>query len=278
LNESGRERSPLITIRRLVGWVLLGTALSLTACTRLGETPPPTPMDVDSLATAIVLTENAPPEGFEQMTLATIDQDLSDLEGYHYTLELRFEGVVDATLAQTTGHIRAEVWWDGIAPARRVILDAGGDAFASEPRQFEGVRLGEDYYLVDGQGRCLVNVEDTAQGVADLDAGSLLGGVTQAPYDNVHAVINAIEAYRFGVTPDIMSFPPLRLREGGALDGTGELWVHADPDLVVRYYANLDVSHGAFFDAQIPVSGVIYVRYDLLDFSTVPNISIPYGC
>ena len=268
----------MIAIRRLVGPMLLGAVLSLAACSRLGETPPPTAMDVDSLGTAIVLTENAPPAGFEQMTLAQIDQGLSDLEGYHYTLELRFEGVVDATLAQTTGHIRAEVWWDGIAPARRVILDAGGDAFASEPRQFEGVRLGEDYYLVDSQGRCLVNVEETAQGVADLDAGSLLGGVTQAPYDNVHAVINAIDAYRFGVTPAIMDFPALTLREGGALEGSGELWVHADPGIAVRYYANLDVSHGAFFGAQIPVSGVIYLRYDLLDFSVVPNISIPYGC
>ena len=99
----------MIVIRRLVGLILLAV-LGLTACNRLGETPPPTPLDVDSLATAIMLTRNAPPEGFEQMTLAQIDQGLSDLEGYHYTLELRFEGVVDATLAQTTGHIRAEVW------------------------------------------------------------------------------------------------------------------------------------------------------------------------
>ena len=98
------------------------------------------------------------------------------------------------------------------------------------------------------------------------------------PYDYVHAVINDIEAYRFNVTPVEMNFPALQLREGGSTEGRGELWVNPDPGLVVRYYANLTVSHGAFFDAQIPVSGVIYLRYDLLDFGTVPNISIPYGC
>ncbi len=250
----------------------------LSGCRGLGQTPPPPPMNPESLATSIALTENAPPPGFENVAFPRVDDGLEELAGARYTVDLRFEGVLDQDLSQTVGHIRAEVWLDGFAPARRVVLSAEGDAFVAEPRRFEAVRLSEDYYLVDENGRCLLNAEETARAVANLDAGSLLGGVIDVPYGGTQAVLNGVQAYRYDVTPQAATLPVINLVEDSALDLTGELWVAPEFHAVVRYYVNVDVSDVRLFESDLAVSGQVFIRYDVYDLGVVPNISIPFGC
>lgn len=265
--------------RWLPGLLLSILLLATGGCRGLGQTPPPSPFDPESLATALALTENAPPPGFETVAFPAVDEGLSELSGYHYRLEMRFEGVLDRdSQSSTTGHILAEVWWDGIAPARRVVLEAEGDSFVAEPRRLEGVRLGEDYYLVDGEGRCLMNVTETARAVANLDAGSLIGGVTEAAYSGTQAVLNGVQAYRYDVTVQNATLPAIYLVEDSGLDVTGELWVAPEYHAVVRYYANVAVSNVRLFESDLPVSGQVFIRYDMFDLDVVPNISIPYGC
>lgn len=258
--------------------VLLVLAMALSGCRGLGQTPPPTALNPDALATANALTANAPPPGYETRAFPTVDAGLSDIQGYRYTLEVRFEGVRDSDLVPITGLIRAEVWWDGIAPARRVVLRASGEAFAAEPQNLEAVRIVDAYYLVDENGRCLINADEAAQAIAALDAGSLIGGVEEVPYTGVGARLNGIEALRYDVTPEDVVIPSIVLGAGSTVALTGEVWLTPVYDVVVRYYANLDVSGVRLFEGEATVSGQLFIRYDVYDLGEVPNISIPYGC
>lgn len=257
---------------------LLVLLLFLTGCSGLGQTPPPPPHSPESLATAIRLTENAPPAGYEMMALPRLDTGLDDLAGYRVVLELRFQGVYASTLQETSGIIRAEVWGDGLTPARRVRLDAEGPVFASEPRDLEAVRIVDAHYLVNEEGRCLLNVEDTAQAVAALSMHDLLGGVEQVPYAGIQAVLNGEQAYRYNVETGVVALPFIHRAENSVVTASGELWVAPEYDVVTRYYVNADVSHVTLLEGEQSVSGQIFVRYDVYEIGTVPNISIPFGC
>ncbi|MFC1959859.1 hypothetical protein ACFLYO_04035 [Chloroflexota bacterium] len=265
-------------MNRQIKLLILVMTLLLSACDGLGQTPPPPPYSIESLGTAVVLTENAPPTGYDAVAFPLVDAGLSALPGYHYVLSLRFEGNFDDDRTATTGHIQAEVWWDSIAPARRVLLDAGGDAFTMEARQFEAVRMGEDYYLVNAEGLCLSNVAETARGVALLDAGSLIGGVAEAPYSGTQAVLNSVQAFRYDVSSAAATLPLIQADDASTVELTGELWVAPENAAVVRYYANVDVSRVRLFESDRSVSGQLFLRYDVYDVGVVPNISIPYGC
>lgn len=257
---------------------LIWITASVAACSGLGQTPPPPPHSPESLATALKLTENAPPPGLDRAAFDVVDAELDEIDGYRYVLEVRFEGVFDDTLEATSGFVRTEVWWDGIAPARRVVLDADGALFASEPRDLEGVRIGDDYYLVDETGRCLLNVDDTARAVASLRVGSLLGGMAETSYAGIQAVLNGQQAYRFDLTPETVSLPLIHRNDDSVVQLAGELWVMPEPYLVNRLYANVDVSRVTLLEGTRSVSGQVFVRYDVYDIGVVPNISIPYGC
>lgn len=263
--------------RQQTGLLMAILVVALAACRGLGQTPPPPPHSPESLATAIALTENAPPPGFETVAFLQVDAGLEDLPGYRYVLELRFEGTYDHNLQPVGGTIRAEVWWDGNAPARRVTLGVEGEAFAGA-RQLEAVRIVDDYYVTDTQGRCLTGAGETTRAVADLAAGTLIGGVTTAPYGGVKAILNGVQAYRYDVTAAGANLPAIHPTSDSPFGIVGELWVTPEPGVVVRYYANVDVAGVRLLDSSQAVSGQLFIRYDLFDIGVIPNISIPYGC
>ncbi|MBN1964093.1 MAG: hypothetical protein JW910_05570, partial [Anaerolineae bacterium] len=89
--------------RLLLGLVLVLAGALVSGCEGLGQTPPPTPYDINSLGTALALTENAPPPGFETVAFDRIDDGLAELSGYRYVLEMRFEGTFDRDRQPTSG-------------------------------------------------------------------------------------------------------------------------------------------------------------------------------
>src|SRR5690606_36158084 len=121
-------------------------------------------------------------------------------------------------------------------------------------------------------------LQEAARGVADLEAGTLIGGVTEAGYSHTRATLNGVDAYRYMVTPANATLPSIGLLEDSGLELNGELWVNPESGVVVRYYANVTLSHVTLFESQVPVSGELFVRYDVYDLDVVPNISIPFGC
>jgi len=238
----------------------------------------PTPADINALGTAVVLTENAPPAGFDTVSFPRVDDHLTSLSGWRYVVTLDFEGVFSGTTRETTASARAEVSYNRLGSARRVVVSTSGQLLGREEAvNYEAVRLGPDAFLVE-DGVCMSNAGQDAEIAADLSAGELIGGIDGAEATIQKAVINGAQVWRYGFAPDATNLPAVQLEEGGTLDVTGELWIAPEYNAIVRYYATLDVTNARIFGRQLPADGTITLRYDVYDIGTAFNISQPFGC
>ncbi len=232
---------------------------------------------IQQQATAIVLTENAPPPGFrESISYPEVDQGLEALPGWRYLVTLEFNGVFARTPRETSATARAEVWFNQLASARRLVVETSGELIGQEEGQdFEAVRLGPDAFVI--RNNACVSSEE-ALTAADLRAGELVGGVTSATPTGRRATINGEDVWEYTFTPDALNLPAVRLAEEGQISGQGELWIAPARGVVIRYYVNLDVTNAYIFDRALPVTGQLYLRYDLYDIGVAPNITVPFGC
>lgn len=231
-------------------------------------------------ATAAVMTENAPPPGFrESVAFPEVDANLEALPGWRYLVTLEFNGAFARTPRETSATARAEVWFNQLGSARRVLVETAGEMIGQEENAvYEAVRLGPDAFLVR-DNTCLSNADEDAATTADLRAGRLVGGVTQATPTGRRATLNGEDAWEYRVTPDNLNLPSIRLDNGGRIvNAVGELWVAPKRNAVVRFYVNLDVENATIFDRTLPVTGQVILRYDLYDVGIVPNITVPFGC
>lgn len=265
---------------RFCSLLLLALAL-LTGCAQPDATPLlPTPITPEARATEIVLTQNAPPPGFDTVRFPAIDDHLRLLPGWRYEATLIFEGVFSDTPRPTRAEMHAEVWFNQVASARRVVAQTSGDLFGQpEPLETEAVRLGPDAFLVQ-DGVCLSNAGEDAAVAADLSAGSLLGGVRVARAQGQQATINDEKVWRYAFLPSDLILPTVDLSaSNAALDGlNGELWVSPEHNAVVRFYLNFEVRNARLLGGDLPVTGTVLMRYDLYDVGVVPNLSVPFGC
>lgn len=242
----------------------------------------PTVAAIDALATALPLTQNAPPPPFNAplTQFALIDNGLNELPGWRYVVQLEFNGVFAGEQnGETRAAARAEVWFNQVASARRVQLSTSGELIGqSDDVAYEAVRLGPDAFLVR-DGICLSGAARDASTAADLRAGELVGGVQRALPAGRRAVINAAEVYAYSFEPEDFNLPPVRLGDEGSLSiESYELWIAPAQRAVVRFYANLLVENAYIFDRDLPVTGSLILRYDAYDFGEQFNITVPFGC
>lgn len=270
--------------RTLFYWlpvVLLALLVAGCDLSRRGQTLDdiPTLASVDALATSVVATENAPPEGFRgPVSFPLVDQTLESLSGWHYVVTLEFSGAFSGVPRETSASANAEVWYNQIGSARRVVVNTSGDLLGSDTASsYEAVRLGPDAFLVE-EGACLANAGSDAEVAAGLTAGELVGGVTNAVPFGQRAILNGEEAYRYSFTADDLNLPTITLDEGGTLAANGELWVAPQHNAVVRYYVTLDLTKARIFGRPAPVDGRVIIRYDLYDIGENFNITQPFGC
>lgn len=251
----------------------------LTACGTRAPAALPTAIDIDSFATAVVLTENAPPPGFDLVAFPRIDDNLDNLPGWHYRTEVFFKGVFARTTRETSAHTVAEIWYEQVGNARRVVATIESDMQNQpDPITYEAVRLGPDTFLVR-DGVCLSNAGDDADLIADLGAGNLVGGVNRAETAVQRARINGEAVWRYSFGPDSLLLPSIALGADSRYElVNGELWVAPDHNVVVRYYVTLEIENATLFGGPLPVTGTVNMRYDLYDVGTTPNISVPFGC
>lgn len=258
----------------------------LAACTgRRGQdiNQLPTQASFDSAidaVTAVAMTENAPPEGFrEAVAFPEVDTNLTALPGWRYLVTLEFNGVFARTPRETSATARAEVWFNQLGSARRVLVETAGEMIGQEENAvYEAVRLGPDAFLVR-DNTCLSNVGEDAAATADLRAGLLVGGVNTAIPTGRRETLNGEDVWQYAVTTENLNLPSIRLDEGGRIiSATGELWVAPEHRAVIRFYVNLDVENAYIFDRTLPVTGQVILRYDLFDIGVVPNITVPFGC
>lgn len=264
-------------------WTLALLFAALTACTTQRGLQPediPTRASLDSLATAIPLTENAPPAPFAGTVtgFSSVDNGLADLPGWRYVVQLDFDGVFADTPREARASARAEVSFNQLGSARRIILNTSGELIGdAENTSFEAVRLGPDNFLVQN-GVCTTGT-NSAQIATDLQAGQLVGGITRAEPAGRRATINGEDVYLYTFTADDLLLPAIRIGDNGTVAMTsGEMWISPTRKAVVRFYLNLDVTNVVIFDRQLPVTGQVRMRYDLYDVGSAFNITTPYGC
>lgn len=263
-------------MRRL--WLLV-TILALAGCNQATNSDVlPTLANPDAIGTAIVLTENAPPSGFDTVSFPSIDDNLRDLPGWRYEMFFSFDGVFARTPRETGASTQATVNYDQVGSAQRVQASIDVDLEdTSEAILFEGVRLGPDTFLVRDE-RCTSNTPE-AELLADLSAGSILGGVQDAVSAVRREQINGEEVWLYQFLVEDMILPNVSITETGRiLSMIGELWVAPEHNVVMRYNVTLEVENATIFDGTLPISGTISMQYNLFDIGVIPNISVPNGC
>jgi len=266
--------------------LILCCLLVLTACRERGLTLDdlPTPITPSARGTEIVLTANAPPPNFGTVSFPQIDNRLLQLSGWHYVVDMEFDGVFSQVDRRVSGRVTADVYYNQIASARRVVVKTEGDLLGlEEPEQYEAVQLGPDSFLVEN-GACLSNADDSADVAVRVGAGSLVGGVNSAlASGQPQQRINDQDVWQYTLNFDQLNLPQLTLTaDSKVLAFNGELWVAPEHDAVIRYYMTIDVENALVFtnvlDTALPVTGRLIVRYDMLDIGTLHNISVPFGC
>jgi hypothetical protein len=205
-----------------------------------------------------------------------IDAQLGSLDGWRYVVTLEFSGIFARTPRETSAAANAEVWFNQLASARRVVVETSGELVGQqEDSAFEAVRMEPDAFLVREE---TCNTGDDAETAADLRAGLLVGGVRNATPTGQKATLNGEEVWQYRFTQDDLNLPAIRLDENVTLTANGELWVAPEHNAVIRFYVNLDVENAFIFDRQLPVTGQVIVRYDVYDIGVQPNITVPFGC
>jgi hypothetical protein len=260
-------------------------AVGLAACGPSGsDAPLPTLVDINQLPTAMFLTQNAPPPGFGDVNFDPIDRFLSDHPGWTYVLTGSFEGTLDSTSEPATGTFEVRVQSNEPGETRRVVLDVSGSAFLEDAGLFrlEGVRWSNDYYVVDVNGRCSQDEEGGAA-IADLSAGQIIGGVNRAVPTGYHQDIEGVPAWQYAFAPDAVRLPAVRQDTTSVVALEADLWIAPGINAALRYEVRATVSHVRLLWAapdSSPVSGTLYLRYDLSlpDLDIMPNISVPHGC
>jgi hypothetical protein len=253
--------------------------LLMTACRPKNDVIP-TIANPEAVATGFVLTENAPPTGFDTVSFPRIDANLDEIAGWRYEMEFEFIGRFARTPREANASTTATVWYKQLDSSRRVIARIQQDLQGEdEPLQYEGVRLGPDAFLVR-DGTCQTNAGEDAALVADLSAGDLLGGVNTATTAAQKQVINGQQVWRYDFDLDAIRLPNNIAfgADSRILSLVSELWIAPEYNVVVRYYVTMEVENIIAFESPLPVSGTLIMRYDLYDIGVVPSINIPFGC
>jgi hypothetical protein len=267
-----------------VGLLLL-LLLGVTSCdlTNQNDVVPPTLASLDTLPTAVFLTQNAPPAGFGVVTFDPIDANLDQRQGWAYTVTGRFEGTFDDDGSPAEGTFSAEVETNETSEARHVVLQVEGSALSSDggARRLEGVRISNDYYIVDTNDRCTAGGED-ASVIGDLSAAQLIGGVSRAVPNGFRQEFGGIPSWQYTFAPEDVRLPMLRRGPDSTVDIAAELWIAPQVNAVMSYKLILTVSKVRVLwgDDTRTVSGTLDLRYELdpTRIDTLPNISIPHGC
>lgn len=262
--------------------LLLVLLVALTACSLAdSDEPVPTVARLDTLPTAIFLTEHAPPAGYQLVNFDPIDARLSERQGWRYLVTGRFEGTFDSTGESANGQLELSVQVDELGEARRVVLRVEGGALSpdDDPRRLEGVRLSNDYYIVDTNGVCSAG-GDNASVIADLSAGQIVGGVSQAVPTGHQDEISSVPVWQYTFTPDNVRLPAIHLDEDSFVSIDADLWIAPSLNAVLRYELTVTTRGVRILSGSEPVSGMLTLRYelDVPSLDARPNISIPNGC
>lgn len=242
----------------------------------------PTSASISGLETAIPLTQNAPPPPFngEVRAFDRIDNNLNELAGGRYVVELTFSGVYAGTDRVADASARAEVSFDQVGSARRVLVQTTGALLNNNAEEslVEAVRLGPDAFLLRDDV-CLTGAGEDARLAASLNAGQLIGGASVMRPAGERATINGEDVYRFTFDEADWLFPAVQRGDSTQVAiESFEVWLSPDNEVVVRYHMNFSVQDAVIFGNPQAVTGRVLVRYDAYELDEPVNITVPFGC
>jgi hypothetical protein len=272
----------------LAGILLIVMAIAGCTSSNSDSGVVPTIASLDTLPTALFLTENAPPPGFGVVNFDPIDFHLSEHQGWTYQVTGSFEGTFDDSGQPAQGQFDVQVQSNEPGQQRRVVLQVQGSAFLQDAAllRLEGVRWSNDYYLVDVNGRCTVDQGGQMGGsaIGDLSAGQLIGGVKQAVPTGHRMDIAGIPAWQYTFAREDMRVPAIHQGPNSTVALEADLWIAPQINAVLTYEVKATVQkvHILWVDQATasPVSGTLSLRYELTvsQLDVLPNISVPHGC
>jgi hypothetical protein len=272
----------------LAGILLIVMAIAGCTSSNSDSGVVPTIASLDTLPTALFLTENAPPPGFGVVNFDPIDLHLSEHQGWTYQVTGSFEGTFDDSGQPAQGQFDVQVQSNEPGQQRRVVLQVQGSAFLQDAAllRLEGVRWSNDYYLVDVNGRCTVDQGGQMGGsaIGDLSAGQLIGGVKQAVPTGHRMDIAGIPAWQYTFAREDMRVPAIHQGPNSTVALEADLWIAPQYNAVLTYEVKATVQkvHILWVDQATasPVSGTLSLRYELTvsQLDVLPNISVPHGC
>jgi len=237
----------------------------------------PTLADPESLRTAIVKTQNAPPPGFESIAFAPIDYNREHLPSWYFRVTVNFEGQYTETGEDATSSMIMDVWENGVFRSRRVVLSFVGAALSGGISRVEAVRFENDFYILDASGICTKN-NDAAQEIATLSAGRMVGGVTLALPTGVLGEVNGYDGYQYGFAKEHITIGIFRENPSVADIIGGEVWLLPEFNVVGRFGVSLNVHNAKILFGELPVTGSLKYQYNLYDIGEEINIALPNGC
>lgn len=251
----------------------------LVGCNRDNPNVLPTVAEPNAIATALVLTEYAPPVGFDSISFPRIDANTELLSGWRAEMNFSFTGVYARTTREAAAAIQAQAYYDQVGSARRVVATVNNSLEENaEAVAFEGVQLGSDVFLVREEA-CILASENDARLLAELSAGDLIGGVNNANVQPQIRTINGERVWLYSFQASDLNLTNVQIpSDGRILSMNGELWFSPERDAVVRFYLTMQVENALLLAQSLPVTGQIVMAYDLFEIGTVPNISVPFGC
>lgn len=267
----------------VITWLIVLLAGAAACQTAPAEPQPlPTLVDLNTLPTADFLTQNAPPAGFDEVSFDPLDRNLAARPGWTYTVVGEFEGTFAGSDEPAEGRFTLQVWANELGESRRVVLEVEG--LAVSPQEYvrlEGVRISNDTYVVDTNGQCSPGAAGSGSSiVADLSAGELIGGVARAVPTGHRDTIDDVPVWQYTFAPEALRLAAIKREADSRVSVEADLWVSPGLNAVTRFEASVEVADVRILSAEQPVSGTLFLRYDL-DLSQIdiqPNISIPHGC
>lgn len=243
----------------------------------------PTQSSIEMAQTAIVLTEAAPPPGFqESVAYPTLDAKLIRLPSWRSVLTLMFDGVDSTLKEKSTAKLEAQIYRNELASTRRVVFSAEGKAFGvAEARTVEAVRIVNDYYWVlqNPQVCASVNNDAARKRIADLNASAFVAGINRAVPTGQKAKINGLDAWEYAFAPGDVALSIIQTDKIGKFTiAAGNLWVAPSVDAIVKLTLTVNVEDVRLLDADLPVIGQLRIVYELKAVGEQYNISVPFGC
>jgi hypothetical protein len=243
----------------------------------------PTQSSIEMAQTAVVLTEAAPPPGFqESIAYPTLDAKLTRLPSWHGSVNITFDGVDSTLKEKTTAKLDAQIYRNELASTRRVVFSAEGAAFGvTDARLVEAVRIVNDYYWVlqNPQVCAVVNNDAARKRIADLTASAFIAGVGRGVPTGQRAKINGLDAWEYAFAPGDVVLNIIETDKIGKYTiAAGNLWVAPSVDAIVRLTLTVNVEDVRLLDADLPVIGQLRIIYELKAVGEQYNITVPFGC